>query len=388
MKFNVSDERPLIDDEFVGEPAKRALQYIQSKRQHGFPVVGVYCGYAPLEIIKAMGATIAVLCAFSNKTIRSAEAILPANLCPLIKSSYGFIITDTCPFYGLSDVVVAETTCDGKKKMYELIRDLKPIHVMDLPHVPDEKEAEQNWTVMIRKLQSFLETHLERKATDEHIEEAIRDTNRKSRKMNAIFDFMMRRPPVMTWQELYDLTFLAQPATARDMDTLLEASLAALGRRVERGLFYGSPDAPRVLITGCPVAGDATKVFRIIEEAGGVIVAIDSCTGMKAYMDEIEENSPDPVAALARRYLRIACACMTPNMRRLTELDTYIERFKPDVVIDVVLHACHGYNVESYKVMKHMWEKNIPFLQIETDYSMADTGQIRTRVEALLETVR
>ena len=42
-------------------------------------------------------------------------------------------------------------------------------------------------------------------------------------------------------------------------------------------------------------------------------------------MDEIEENSPDPVAALARRYLRIACACMTPNMRRLTELE-YVHR--------------------------------------------------------------
>ena len=388
MKFNVSGERPLIDDEYVGEPAKRTLQYIQSKRQRGFPVVGVYCGYAPLEIIKAMRATIAVLCAFSDKTIRSAEASLPGNLCPLIKSSYGFIITDTCPFYGLSDVVVAETTCDGKKKMYELIRDIKPMHVMDLPHVPDEKEAEQNWTVMIRKLQSFLEKHLDRKATDEQIEEAIKDTNRKNRKMNAIFDFMARRPPVMSWQELYDLTFLAQPSTAADMDDLLDASLAALGRRRERGVFYGLHDAPRILVTGCPVAGDATNVFKIIEEAGGVIVAIDSCTGMKAYMDEIEENSPDPVAALARRYLKIACACMTPNVRRLTELDRYIERFKPDAIIDVVLHACHGYNVESHKVMKHVKEKKIPFLHIETDYSMTDSSQIRTRVEALLETIR
>ena len=97
-------------------------------------------------------------------------------------------------------------TLVGKKKMYELIRDIKPIHVMDLPHVPDEKEAERNWTVMIRKLQGFLEGHLERKATDEQIEEAIRDTNRKNGKMNAIFDFMTRKPPVMNWQELYDLT--------------------------------------------------------------------------------------------------------------------------------------------------------------------------------------
>lgn len=108
------------------------------------------------------------------------------------------------------------------------------------------------------------------------------------------------------------------------MDELLDASLRALEQRVERGIYYGTPDAPRVLVTGCPVAGDAATVFRVIEEAGGVIVAIDSCAGMKSFMDEIEENTGDPIGALTRRYLKIACACMTPNVRRLTELDRYM----------------------------------------------------------------
>ena len=84
--------------------------------------------------------------------------------------------------------------------------------------------------------------------------------------------------------------------------------------------------------------------------------------------------------------LALPCACMTPNMRRLPELDRYIEQFKPDAVVDVILHACHGYNVESYKVMQHVRQGNLPFLQVETDYSMTDTGQLRTRVQALLET--
>ena len=387
MEFNRKDTRPLFDDEYVGEPAKRALDYIQRKRDLGSPVVGVYCGYAPLEVIKAMDCTVAVLCAFSNKTVSVAEGVLPGNLCPLIKSSYGFILTDTCPFFGLSDVVVAETTCDGKKKMYELIRDIKPVHVMDLPHLPDEKEAEPNWAIMIRKLQGFLEGHLKRHATDEAIEVQVKESNRRNRKMNRIFDFAARTPPVMNWQELYDLTFLAQPAAVLDLDPVLDRVLADLEKRVEQGVSYGQPGAPRVLITGCPVAGDATKVYRAIEEAGGVIVTIDSCTGMKAYVDEIEEDTGDPVAALARRYLNIPCACMTPNMRRLSELDRYIERFKPDAVVDVVLHACHGYNVESYKVMNHVKSKSLPFLHVETDYSMTDTGQLKTRIQALLEMV-
>lgn len=79
---------------------------------------------------------------------------------------------------------------------------------------------------------------------------------------------------------------------------------------------------------------------------------------------------------------------MTPNNRRLAELDKMIKRFKPDVVIDVVLHACHSYNVESHKIKEHVTNKHQkPFLKIETDYSQSDVEQIRTRVEALLETV-
>lgn len=384
---HVASPPHLINDEFTGEPSKRALKYIQSKRQQGFPVVGAYCTYAPLELIKAMGATVAVLCAFSEKTIAKAESDLPANLCPLIKSSYGFVISDTCPFYGLSDVIVAETTCDGKKKMYELIRHIKPLHVMDLPQMPDEEDSAAHWAGAIRKLQGFLETHLQRHATDEDVEQAIRETNRRNAKLRAIFGYLAKRPPLMNWEELYDFSFLAQPAMGSDMDPLLDSALVELDRRMERGIACGDPDAPRVLVTGCPISGDVTKVFTIIEQAGGTIVAVDSCSAMKPYMDDIEEATGDPVAALARRYLKIACACMTPNDRRLTQLDRYVEYFRPDAVIDVVLHACHGYNVESHKVMKHVRARGLPFLQIQTDFSTNDAGPMRTRIEALLETV-
>ena len=146
---------PLVNDGFAGEASKRTLNYIQSQREKGKNIVGIYCGYAPLELIRAIHAAPAVLCAFSNKTIEAAEAVLPANLCPLIKSSYGFIKTDTCPLFAISEAVIAETTCDGKKKMFELISHIKPMHVMDLPQLPDQQEALNNWTVMIKKLKEF-----------------------------------------------------------------------------------------------------------------------------------------------------------------------------------------------------------------------------------------
>ena len=224
------------------------------------------------------------------------------------------------------------------------------------------------------------------KIDDRDVEQEIKETNIKNKLMNKVFDFAALTPTPLSWVELYDLTYLAQAATTKDMIVLLNDCVAKLEKRVAEGIYHGKKDSPRVLVTGCPVGGDATKVFKIIEEAGAVIVTLDSCTGMKPFASLIAENTPDPYAAVARRYLDLPCSCMTPNNRRLTELDKMIERFKPDVVIDVVLHACHSYNIESHRVKEYVTSKHhLPFLKIETDYSQSDTGQIRTRVEALLE---
>ena len=229
----------------------------------------------------------------------------------------------------------------------------------------------------------------ERTVTNDQIEQAIHDTNEKSRRMNEIFDYAVLDPPVIAWSELYDALFLGQAASGSEMRPILDMMIEKLERRKLDDYTYGPKNAPRVMVTGCPVAGDSLKVLNTIEEVGGVIVALDSCSGMKPYAALIEEGTDDPVRALAARYLKIPCSCMTPNGRCLTEMDRVIERFRPDAVVDVVLQACHSYNIESYKVGEYLQTRHrLPFLKIVTDYSQSDVGQIRTRVEALLEMCR
>lgn len=382
-------EMPLLmNDGFDGEPAKRVLQYIKAQKENGRPILGVYCGYAPFELIQALGIVPAVLCAFSNVPIASAETVLPANLCPLIKSSYGFILEGTCPFFSLSEAIIGETTCDGKKKMFELAAEVKPMHVMDLPQLPDEIEAKNNWVVMIRKLQRFLETFFHRKASNQDIETAIKHTNRKNSLMRAFYDYAAMHPPVINWKEMYDVGSLVLPATADHVIPILETVLERLKERAAQGMHYGAKNSVRVLVTGCPVGGDALKIFKIIEECGGLVVAPDACTGVKAFMGDIEENTPDPVRAIAEKYLAVPCACMTPNQTRLASISEMIGKFRPDAVVDFILTACHSYNVESYKIGRHVTEQHgLPFLKIETDYSDNDEGQIRTKIQALFEMV-
>ncbi len=378
----------IIADGYAADPVGRYLDYLLKKREQGAPVVGLYCGYAPVELIRALGAVPVSLCASSQRTIPAAEALLPANLCPMIKSSFGFIRTNTCLLYELSEAIVGETTCDGKKKMFELIAHLKPTHIMDLPKHPDDGALRGRWTETVKKLKVFLETTFQAGISADRLEEEIRETNKKNRLMDRFFDYAACHPIPVHWRELYDVIGLDPLTDSDELRHYMEGIAARLDERMAAGIFFGNPASPRVLVSGCPIGGDASKVLQIIEEAGGVIVALEACSGMKGYSIRIAEQTGAPLAAVAEATLKIPCSCMTPNGGRLAMLDEMIERFKPDVVIDVILHACHTYNVESHKITKHVKDRHgLPCLKLETDYSDGDCEQIRTRVEALFDSL-
>jgi benzoyl-CoA reductase/2-hydroxyglutaryl-CoA dehydratase subunit BcrC/BadD/HgdB len=382
----MSQLTPLFQDEFADFPLKRALGQVVKRREAGAKVVGAYCSYAPVELIWAMGGVPAVLCAFSNTPIPKAEETLPVNLCPLIKSSFGFIELKACPFFELADAVVGETTCDGKKKMFELIDKHRPLYVMDLPQCPSNEGAVEYWKQSIAGFKQFLETRFTTSITTSALEESIVASNTKNRIVSEIFAFGAHTPSVVTWQELYEVATYAMVSTGSETIAKLQEIIAVLKERVENGIFTSGPKAKRVLITGCPIGGDVLKVLKVVDEEGASIVGLDNCTGLKPYTGEIEEGTGDPLLAIAKRYLKIPCACMTPNSGRTESLQKQVALLKPDLVIDLVLQSCHTYNVEAVKVESYVRnDLGVNYLKIVTDFSAQDLGQLKTRIGAALE---
>ena len=103
-------------------------------------------------------------------------------------------------------------------------------------------------------------------------------------------------------------------------------------------------------------------------------------------LDSVDETNPDVYGALAEKYLGIGCSCMSPNKNRMALLDRLIDDFQVDGVVDLVLQACHTYNVETGMVRKLVKEqKGIPYTVVETDYSQADMEQLNTRMAAFIE---
>ena len=130
------------------------LDYAQAAKTAGRPVVGILCEYTPRELILAAGAVPVCLCGGAVETIFPAEEDLPSNLCPLIKSTYGYHVLKANPFLEMADLVVAETTCDGKKKMYELMAQSRPMFVLELPQKSDDPDAMRHWISQIRRLRA------------------------------------------------------------------------------------------------------------------------------------------------------------------------------------------------------------------------------------------
>ena len=374
---------PEVFEEFA-EQRKNSFLALKKIKDQGTPVVGAYCTYFPREIAMAMGAVTVGFFSTSDETNPYAEKDLPKNLCPLIKSSYGFAVTDKCPFFYFSDVVVGETTCDGKKKMYEYMSDFKNVYIMELPNTQNEA-AQKLWKSEIIRFKEYLEDHFETTITDEAVKEAIKEENAVRNALKNLYGVMKYDPAPIKGYDLWKVLYGSGFKFDRKA---IPAEINALVDKIEKEYAEGKMEEkkPRILITGCPIGGAPEKVIRAIEDNGGIVVAYENCSGVKSTAELVDEENPDVYDAIAKRYLNIGCSVMTPNPNRLKLLDELIDEFHVDGVVEMTLQACHTYNVETLAIRRFVNEKKgIPYIHVETDYSQADIGQLNTRLTAFLE---
>lgn len=365
-----------------------AMEIEMAKEEEGKKVVGCLCSYFPKEMALAAGAIPVGLCGTTEEPIPIAEKILPADQCPIVKATYGRAISGRCLLFFLSDCIVGETTCDGRKKMYELLAREKPMHVMELPQMPDEREALVHWTAELQKLRTFIEEHVGTEITDEALRQAIKQINRERRLLRDIHRCRKAHPVPIMGLDLTGLTTMFSYCVDREgyikkLETLLEE----LRRRIEHNEFACSPERPRILWTGLGNSLGCEKVLRLVEESGGVVVCCEGCGGITRIEDMVDEEK-DPIEALAERYLRVTCSCMTPNTRRFEDIERLISEYNIQGVIDLTWQFCHTFNIESYRVGELVKGKyGLPFLHIVTDFSQSDVGQLRVRIEGFLEQI-
>ncbi len=365
--------------------SEQNLMEIEQARDNGRTVIGFYCLYSPTEMAVAADAIPVPLCGTRNDPIPAAEEHLPRNLCPLIKSSYGFAVSDSCPFFRASDAIIGDTTCDGKKKMFELMGRIKPTHVLRLPNGQDDEMSMMLWLKELERFKSIVEDVSGKTIDDDSLRKAIKLMNRERNARKELMDVNKARPAPLKGTELLEILFRVGFLVDKELGISLMEQMA---QKAREGVFR-KDDAPkknakRILLTGVPVGLGSEKVVKIVEQVGADVVALENCSGYKQAFTVDEDK--DPLQALAEQYLATPCSVMSPNQGRFDLIKQMVRDFSVDGVIDLTWQACHTYNVEATLVDEMLREEcGITSLHLETDYSENDTEQLKVRIEAYVE---
>jgi benzoyl-CoA reductase/2-hydroxyglutaryl-CoA dehydratase subunit BcrC/BadD/HgdB len=284
----------------------------------------------------------------------------------------------------MMDLIVAETTCDGKKKMIEIMAESRPVYVLELPQREDSSRALDRWTEELRKLKAHLECQFHRSITDDDLRRSIRTMNRERASRRSLAGLMKSPQPPLSGREL-----LQFKSTISGIPSDLAAYEKALAAYQSSPCAKKNNHPVRVLLTGVPIVHGAERVVEIIEDLGGLVVCQENCTGLKPILEDVDESAPDPIRALAEKYLHLPCSVKTPNWRRFESIRQLAREYRAECVIELIWQACLTYDVESYHIKRIAeTELNLPYLKIQTDYSPSDSARIAVRVEALFEIVR
>ena len=366
---------------------------VQELRQHAMndgKVVATYCVFVPEEIVLAADAIPVGLCAGTQFSVPIAEEILPRNTCALIKSSFGFKLGRICPYVQTSHLIVGETTCDGKKKMFEILAEYHPVHIMEVPNKKSQSSRDL-WRGEVAAFKEVIEKLTGNEVTEEGLARATKLVNERRRALQRLYNTRQARPVPISGK---DALLVTQVSFYDDVARCVQ-QVNALCDEVEGRIAAGEgvfpADAPRILISGSPMAIPNWKLHHLLETAGAVVVCEESCTGTRAFSDLVAENGgtvQEQLRAIADRYMQIHCACFTPNDERLDDIVRLAREYQADGVVHYNLQFCHTYANEAVKVERALAEEGIPLLRIETDYSDEDAGQLRARVDAFLEMIR
>jgi benzoyl-CoA reductase/2-hydroxyglutaryl-CoA dehydratase subunit BcrC/BadD/HgdB len=368
----------------------RIKELIEEKKQ-GRKIIGSYCVFVPEEIVLAANATLIGLCSGADFATEEVEQLLPRNTCALIKSSFGFKLGKVCPYLESADLIVGENTCDGKKKAYETMDNIiDNLYVMDLPQIKSNQGRELLKSEYYR-FKTTVENLTGQKITINSLKKGIEIVNNKRKAIHRLSALRKANPvPISGLDALLanQVYFYDNPQRFTDS---VNKICDELEKRIEQKEGVFSESVPRILISGCPMAVPNWKLPWIIESSGAVIVGEESCVGERGtrnFTDDSASSVDKLMEAIVDRYFKVDCAIFTPNPDRLDHIKEMFETYNADGVIHYGLQFCQPYIMESIPVEKALENNNIPVLRVETDYSMEDVGQLKTRIEAFIEQLK
>ena len=356
-------------------------------------IIASMCMQVPQELILAADAVPLRLCNGANAYAQIGAEFMPSKSCPVVKATIGMLhVNQTLWGSSLSSIVIP-TTCDQKKKAGELLDDMGyPVYNLEIPSSKDSDLSRFYWQESVKQLTVDLQKITGNKITGKKVQDAIAKIINSAKIFRKLYELRRNSPSLIFGSDLFLITNAYFFDDIDRWSASVTALITELEERKVQKIHVTNRQAPRLLFTGSPPIFPNFKIPILVEQSGGIIVADETCSSSRLLSDSVaydEARLNDMVPAIADRYLKPStCPCLTPNNDRLRKLVAIAREAATDGVIYQAFSGCLPYEMEQKLVSQTLANQGIPMLYFETDYSPEDVGQLSTRVEAFIESIK
>ncbi len=367
------------------EEAVRTLENpeIAEFRAEGGRAIGFFCSYVPEELLNVDGLT-----SFRMRSIGCHSTEVADGCMGLFNCSY----TRHCleqgmeGEYGFLDGFVFVPGCDHMRRLYDnWAHFVKPefLALVDMPHLRDE-DALKWYRDEIEVLWNKLTDKFSLSDGRDAVWEGIRRTNRARQLLEELDRQRWLDTPRLSGRQVQEISLFAASVPKERAIPVLEE----LNEEVKEQSLT-EPYRARVLVVGAHL--DDPGFIDVLEDTGALVVRDAYCCGLRDQLDPVDDSDDkaDPFEAIARRYLdRLSCPRMYGDYpRRLQKITRMAEEARVDGIILEQLKFCETWGIDGNVLMNDLKDRGFPILKLEREYLVSAKGQIRTRVQAFLESM-
>jgi len=379
-RLNIRDTKlPTLDHFRVVNHAFPKTKEIMDLKRQGKMIFGWLCTYVPEEIIHAAGILPVRITGYSREMeLEDGNAYLYVNNCSFSRSCLQMGLRGE---YDYLDGVVAGSTCDGARRLFDLwLHYIKtPFHhILTVPRKYTER-AHGLYYEQVGMFKQHLEQYLNIKITDAALLQSIEVYNESRDLLKKLYELRKLDKPLITGTETMEVlnaSFRMPKELFNHYLRQLLAELAISGR--------ACPSRARLMVTGSVM--NNPEFIQSIEELGGLVVTDELCTSTRYWSDPVVLDGWSPLEAISRRYLsNFPCARMVPSDGRFERILQLAREYRIDGVISQIIRYCVPYAHDLPLMTEKLRQINIPTLALDVEYGTSGSGQIRTRVQAFLE---
>ncbi|TET13490.1 MAG: 2-hydroxyacyl-CoA dehydratase [Dehalococcoidia bacterium] len=355
---------------------------LQSWKDQGGKVVGYFCSTVPEEMVTAAGMVPFRMRATGSTSTEESDAFYSSINCSFPRHCFNLALIGEFKFL---DGVICVNSCDHVRRIYDNWIRFVPTDfagVMSLPRKtgPDQVGWYRDELAMLKEK---IEKHFGVEISDDMLWKAIKLHNETRRLQKALYELRKQDKPPITGAETLAVMVAGTAMPKEQYNEMLRELLDELSGSEGPGTHRA-----RLMIVGGIL--DDPAYVKVIEDQGGLVVTDSTCFGTRIMWVEVDESLSDPIAALAQYYVADRPSC--PRMygehdNRAKYVIDMCREFNCDGIIGERMMFCDLWLVEHYMLNQDVRADGIPFLKLDREYLTSAIGQLRTRVQAFLETM-